>query len=41
MLAPGNGGELFVRFDKEKIESGPVKRMFGSRRTIRPIRWFG
>jgi protein-disulfide isomerase len=27
VLAPGNGGELYVRFDKEKIESGPVKRM--------------
>jgi protein-disulfide isomerase len=27
VLAPGNGGELLVRFDKEKIESGPVKRM--------------
>ena len=27
VLSPGNGGELFVKFDKEKIESGPVKRM--------------
>jgi len=27
VLLPGNGGELYVRFDKEKIESGPVKRM--------------
>ena len=26
VLSPGHGGELFVRFDKEKIESGPVKR---------------
>jgi hypothetical protein len=26
VLSPGNGGELFVRFDKEKIESGPVAR---------------
>jgi hypothetical protein len=27
VLSPGHGGELLVRFDKEKIESGPVKRM--------------
>jgi protein-disulfide isomerase len=27
VLAPGNGGELLVKFDREKIESGPVKRM--------------
>ena len=27
VLAPGYGGELIVKFDKHKIESGPVKRM--------------
>ncbi len=27
VLAPGEGGELIVKFDKHKIESGPVKRM--------------
>ena len=27
VLAPGEGGELIVKFDKSKIESGPVKRM--------------
>jgi len=27
VLSPGHGGELLVRFDKEKLESGPVKRM--------------
>ena len=27
VLSPGHGGELFVKFDKTKIESGPVKRM--------------
>ncbi len=27
VLSPGHGGELFVKFDKTKIESGPVKRL--------------
>ncbi|MCD6393740.1 MAG: thioredoxin domain-containing protein, partial [Planctomycetes bacterium] len=27
VLAPGEGGELIVKFDKSKIESGPVKRL--------------
>ena len=27
ILAPGYGGELIVKFDKSKIESGPIKRM--------------
>jgi len=27
VLAPGEGGELIVKFDKHKIESGPIKRM--------------
>ena len=27
ILTPGNGGELFVNFDKNRIESGPVKRL--------------
>ena len=27
VLSPGNGGELLVKFDREKIESGPVKRV--------------
>ncbi|RKY07808.1 MAG: hypothetical protein DRP66_05905 [Planctomycetota bacterium] len=26
-LGPGEGGELIIKFDKSKIESGPVKRM--------------
>ena len=27
VLAPGEGGELIIKFDKSKIESGPVKRL--------------
>ncbi len=27
VLAPGYGGELIVKFDKSRIESGPVKRL--------------